>query len=141
MNAEDFKNRTKAAAIEAIRLYKLIPPNEVSRTLGKQLLRSGTSVGANYRAACRSRSDADMISKLSVVLEEADETLFWLEVLEASGELPPELARPVWRAYDEIVAMLVRSIRTIKLRTSSQVREGDAHGEYVEMATFGETED
>src|SRR5436305_391415 len=85
-NAEfDLKARTRQFAIRIIRLYKSLSHNEESRVIGRQLLRSGTSIGANYRAACRGRSKAEFIAKLGIVLEEADETVFWLELLPEAG--------------------------------------------------------
>jgi four helix bundle protein len=77
----EYRERTKKFALRVIRLYKFLPKNEAARTLGKQLLRSGTSVGANFRAACRARSKAEYISKLNIALEEADESSFWMELL------------------------------------------------------------
>jgi four helix bundle protein len=75
------QDRTKRFAVQVIRFFSGLPKTEAARTIGRQLLRSGTSVAANYRAACRARSSADFISKISIVVEEADETLFWLELL------------------------------------------------------------
>ena len=77
----DLKQRTKQFALQIIRLYRTLPVTDEERILGKQLLRSRTSVGANYRAACRARSKAEFIAKLGIVLEESDETVFWLELL------------------------------------------------------------
>jgi four helix bundle protein len=78
---EGFKARTKQFVIDNINLYRQLPKTEEARIIGKQLLRSSSSVGANYRAACRARSRAEFHSKISIVVEEADETLFWLEIL------------------------------------------------------------
>jgi four helix bundle protein len=77
----ELQDRTKRFAVDVIRLSSDLTKTQVATTINRQLLRSGTSVAANYRAACRARSSADFISKISVVLEEADETLFWLELL------------------------------------------------------------
>jgi len=79
--AEYFRNRTKKFVVDNIKLYRLLPKTEEARIIGKQLLRSSSSVGANYRAVCRSRSQAEFYSKLSIVVEEADESIFWMEVL------------------------------------------------------------
>jgi len=79
--AEYFRNRTKKFVVDNIRLYRLLPKTEEARIVGKQLLRSSSSVGSNYRAACRSRSQAEFHSKLSIVVEEADESVFWMEIL------------------------------------------------------------
>jgi four helix bundle protein len=82
---EDLRTRTKRFAIRILRLYRDLPAKEEARILGRQLLRSGTSVGANYRAACRARSKAEFVAKLGIVLEESDETVFWLELLLEAG--------------------------------------------------------
>jgi len=78
---EELKSRTKVFALQVIRVFKALPRNEEARTLGKQMLRSGTSVAANYRAVCRSRSKAEFLARLGVVVEEIDETVLWLELL------------------------------------------------------------
>ncbi|WP_304062604.1 four helix bundle protein [Pedobacter glucosidilyticus] len=85
--ADIFKSRTKQFVIDNISLFRLLPKTEEARIIGKQLLRSSSSVGANYRAACRARSKAEFFSKLSIVVEEADESAFWLEVLVESNIL------------------------------------------------------
>lgn len=82
---EKFKVRTKSLAIDVIMYYKSMPKSEENVIIGKQLIRSATSVAANYRAACRARSDAEFFSKISIVVEEADETLFWLELINEIG--------------------------------------------------------
>jgi len=85
--AAELKARTKSFAIRIVGLYRSLPHSTDAQVLGKQLLRSGTSVAANYRVACRSRSKAEFISKMSVVLEEPDESAFWLELLAETGTL------------------------------------------------------
>ncbi len=79
--AELIRNRTKKFVVDNIRFYRTLPKTEEAKIIGRQLLRSSSSVGANYRAACRARSKAEFHSKLSIVVEEADESLFWMEVL------------------------------------------------------------
>jgi len=79
--AEYFRNRTKKFVVDNIKLFRILPKTEEARIIGKQLLRSSSSVGANYRAVCRARSQAEFYSKLSIVVEEADESVFWMEVL------------------------------------------------------------
>lgn len=79
--ARELQDRTKQFALRIIGAFSQLPKTEAARVIGKQFLRSGTSVAANYRAACRARSATDFISKISVVVEEADETLFWLELI------------------------------------------------------------
>src|SRR5205809_976765 len=102
MNAKDFRERTKAYALRIIRLYEALPKNGVSSVLGRQLLRSGTSVGANYRAACRAKSQADFISKLGNVEEECDETLYWLELLIDSGQIKESRVKALMKESDEL---------------------------------------
>lgn len=119
MNETEFKARTKKLAIRVIRLVGALPKNEMeAQVIGKQLLRCATSVGANYRAACRAKSTADMISKLSIVLEEADETLYWMELLVESGMMPASRLKSLMAETNEIVSMLVASLKT--LRSKSQ---------------------
>ena len=83
---EILRERTKSLAVRIVRLFRALPERRDAQLIGMQLLRSGTSVGANYRAVTRARSRAEFISKLGVVVEEADETVFWLELLEDSGD-------------------------------------------------------
>jgi four helix bundle protein len=87
---EDLRNRTKNFALRIIKLYASLPRVAVAQTLGKQLLRSGTSVGANYREACRARSNAEFVSKLGESLKELEETSYWLELLGDSATIPPQ---------------------------------------------------
>ncbi|HEX5482437.1 MAG TPA: four helix bundle protein, partial [Terriglobia bacterium] len=82
---EELRQRTKQFALRIIKLFRSLPRSEEAPILGRQILRSGTSVAANYRAACRARSRADFISKVGIVVEEADETAFWLELLSDAG--------------------------------------------------------
>src|SRR3954463_5017544 len=91
MNADQLRNRTKQFAVRIVKLFRALPKTTDAQVLGKQLLRSGTSVAANYRAACRGRSRPEFIAKLGVVAEEADETVFWLEML-VDCEILPEAA-------------------------------------------------
>jgi four helix bundle protein len=97
-----------------IRLYRALRRSEEARVIGNQLLRSGTSIGANYRAACRARSKAEFVAKLGIVLEEADETVFWLELLPEVGLTPPELITPLVQEANELVSIFVASLRTAK---------------------------
>ncbi len=114
MSDYPLRDRTRKLALTVIRLVESLPPSETGRVIGRQLLRSGTSVGANYRASLRAKSRADMINKWKIVEEEADETLYWLELLCDAGVLPESQLRPVMREVDEILAMLVASIRTLR---------------------------
>ena len=90
MNKEDLKSRTKQFALRIIKLVEELPNTKTGNVIGNQIIRSGTSVAANYRASCRARSTADFISKITIVEEEADETLFWLELIVESGLMKKE---------------------------------------------------
>ena len=114
MNEEQFKERTKKLALRVIRLTEALPKTGAARVIARQLLRSGTSIGANYRAACRARSKADIVSKLGLVEEEADETLYWLELLVESNLLPKQKLQSLIKETDEIVSMVVASIKTLR---------------------------
>ena len=118
MDKTQFKTRTKTYALQAIELVEALPHTRTADVLGRQLLRSATSVGANYRAACRAKSPADFISKMGTVEEEADESLFWLELLVESGLLKPDRASHLMAESNELIAMTVASIRTTRHRAS-----------------------
>ncbi|MEK7580046.1 MAG: four helix bundle protein [Patescibacteria group bacterium] len=109
MNKEDLKKRTKEYALRIIKLIKALPNTVEGRAIGNQLIRSGTSVGANYRAVCRARSRAEFISKLGVVIEEADESAFWLEIIIEIGMIKRETIEPLLQETNEIVAIMVSS--------------------------------
>ncbi|MFZ5915469.1 MAG: four helix bundle protein [Chloroflexota bacterium] len=119
MDKEQFQARTKGLALRLIKLVGALPQNPTGWVIGRQILRSGTSVGANYRAACRARSTADMIAKLKIVEEEADETLYWLELLIEAQIMPEERLKPLMAETDEILAMTVASIKTLRRRSGS----------------------
>lgn len=110
----DIKIRTKEFALQIIKLFRTLPRSEEARVIGKQILRSGTSVGANYRAACRSRSKAEFISKISIVLEEADETVYWLELLSHAEIASPLKLKELLREANELTSIFVSSLRTSK---------------------------
>jgi four helix bundle protein len=112
----DFQKRTFDYALRIVRLVEALPKSETSAILGKQLLRSGTSVGANSRAARRSRSRAEFISKLGIVEEEADESLFWIELLTAAGKISAKKVESLLKETDEILAITVSSIKTARLK-------------------------
>jgi four helix bundle protein len=104
---DDFKIRTKQFAIRIIKLYSSLPRgNAVGQVLGKQVLRSGTSVGANYREACRARSKSEFISKIGDCLKEADETEYWLELLVDTGKIPAQKMEPLLDETRQIIAIL-----------------------------------
>ncbi len=108
------KRRTKQFALLVIRLCRIVPRNEESRIICRQLLRSATSTAANYRAVCRARSHADFISKLGIVLEEIDESSFWLELLMEAGITGREKLDLALTEANELVAIFVASLRTAK---------------------------
>ena len=109
MTEDDLKKRTKQFALRILKLVAALPMTLAGRTIGGQLARSGTSVAANYRAACRARSKAEFISRLGVVEEEADESALWLELI-IEGELMKKgLVEPLWTEADEIVAIMTSS--------------------------------
>jgi four helix bundle protein len=114
INSEGLKDRTKRFALTVIRLCRIVKPSQEGRIITRQLLRSATSVAANYRAVCRSRSRADFVSKLGIVLEEADESLFWLELLPDSGVVQSDQIRTLLREANELVSIFVASLRTVK---------------------------
>jgi four helix bundle protein len=113
-NEPDFKKRTKAFALRILKLVDALPKTTAGRALASQIVRSGTSVAANYRAACRARSTADFIAKMGIVEEEADETLFWLELLEESALVSPAKLTAIKREANELVAITVASIKTAR---------------------------
>ncbi len=116
MNEQEFKNRTKQLGLRVMKLVTALPKSLMAEVIGRQLLRSATSVGANYRAACRGKSTPDVIAKLAIVEEETDETLYWMELLVESGLMPKERLSELMRETDEILAMTVASIKTLKRR-------------------------
>jgi four helix bundle protein len=116
MNENEFKLRTKRAALRIIRVVDALPAKKSADIMGRQLLRSGTSVGANYRAACRAKSPADMIAKLAIVEEEADEAVYWLELLTEADLMPSKRLAPLIGELNEILAMVVAPMKTLKRR-------------------------
>ena len=122
MNEQQFKQRTKQLALRVIRMVEALPNGIVAQVIGKQVLRSATSVAANYRAACRSRSTEAMIAKLDIVLEEADETLFWLELLIDSGLLPAARLANLSSETNEITAMTIASLKTLRTKSHKTQR-------------------
>ena len=113
---EDLKQRTKAFALKIIQLVESLPKGRTTDVIGRQLLRCGTSVGANYRAACRARSRADFVAKMKIVEEECDEALYWIELLKDSGEMEPALLKDIMQEADAILALVVASIKTARSR-------------------------
>lgn len=108
--------RTKKFAVAVIRFFTSLPNNEVARVLGRQLLRSGTSIGANYREAMYGRSPAEFISKCEIALQEASETTYWLELFTESDTVPAEQTAGLLNEAGQLKAMLIASINTAKAR-------------------------
>jgi four helix bundle protein len=108
------QNRTKAFAVRIVKAFARLPKDEAVRVIGRQFLRSGTSLAANYRAACRSRSAADFISKISVVAEETDETLFWFELLVEAELAKKNLIEPLMKECQELLKIFSASLATAK---------------------------
>ena len=116
MDEETFKQRTKRFGLSVIRLVETLPRSRTSEVLGRQLLRSGTSGGANYRAACRGKSASDVVAKLSIVEEEADESIYWIELLVEAGLVAPNSVDALKKEANELLAMTVASIKTLRSR-------------------------
>jgi four helix bundle protein len=114
---EDLKYRTRRFALAVIRLYTSLPRSTVSHVLGRQLLRSGTSVGAHYRESQRAKSNPDFISKIEGALQELEETGYWLELLRDSGFSNPERIEPLSAEANELTAIFVSVARTVKSRS------------------------
>jgi len=113
---EDLKSRTRRFALEIIRVYSLLPKTTEAQVIGKQVLRSGTSVGAHYREGMRSRSDAEVVSKLEGALQELEETRYWLELLTEAKIVKPEVLSPIVSETDELTAILITCVKKIKTR-------------------------
>jgi four helix bundle protein len=114
MNQRDLQQRTKRFALQIIEFWESLPKDETCKTLGRQLLRAGTSVGANYRAVCRAKSKADFISKFGTVLEEADESAFWIELLVEAKKATHQTAQALLQEANELTAIAISSINTAR---------------------------
>lgn len=111
---EELRARTKAFASRIIRLVSALPQSAAAQVIGKQVLRSGTSIGANYRAACRSRSRSEFAAKLGVVVEEADETIYWLELLGENDVVPPKRLESLLAEAHELTAIFTAAQHTTR---------------------------
>ena len=114
MNREKIQERTKAFALQVIRLVEGLPKDKTSDVIGRQLLRCGTSIGANYRAACRARSQADFIAKMGIVEGEADESIYWMNLLAESNSIDRNGVADLIEEANQLVAITVSSIKTAK---------------------------
>jgi len=110
----ELKERTRRFALRVLRVVEALPTGRIADVLGKQLLRSATSVGANYRAACRARSRAEFIAKLGIVEEETDEALYWMELLIDAGLMEEHRLLDLMQEGDEILSIIVTSIKTAR---------------------------
>jgi four helix bundle protein len=119
--AIELKERTKRFALRVLKVVRSLPANAEGRILGAQLLRAGTSVAANYRSVCRARSRAEFLSKLGIVIEEADEASFWLEFLVESGIVPKAKLKDLISESDQLVAIFNASRTTAKNRVHSTI--------------------
>ena len=116
MDANQFRKRTKEFGLRTLRLVASLPSTSTNQIIGRQLLKAATSVGANYRAACRARSRADFISKLKISEEECDECLYWLEFMLEGGLLKADAVAGLVKEGNEILSLLVSSIKTARAR-------------------------
>lgn len=119
MTTDELKNRLKVFALRIIKLSENLPNNITGKTLGNQIIRSGTSPGANYRSACLGKSDKDFLNKLKMVEEELDETLYWLELIVESGLVKEELLKDLMNENNELLKIIVSSITTMKKKMNS----------------------
>ena len=115
--AEMFKTRTKKFVVDNIKFYRTLPKTEEAKIIGRQLLRSSSSVGANYRAACRARSKAEFHSKLSIVVEEADESAFWMEILVEAEVVPSKALDYLSDEANQILKIVSASRKTVSSKT------------------------
>ncbi|WCM41264.1 four helix bundle protein [Flavobacterium sp. CBA20B-1] len=116
---EALKRRTKSFAIQIVRMTDGLPNKQIGWTITNQIVRSGTSVAANYRAVCRAKSDKDFISKMETVIEEADETIFWLELILDLALIPAEEIEQLMKEGNELISIFVSSVKTVKKRLNN----------------------
>ena len=113
---KDLRVRTKFFALRVVKVFSSLPKTTEAQVMGKQVLRSGTSVGAHYREACRARSTWEFISKIEGGLQELEETVYWLELLVEAGIVNEERLKPLLQEADELIAILVSSVKRAKTR-------------------------
>lgn len=122
MNSEEMKRRTKHFALAVIKAVDELPPSVITSIMGRQLIKCSTSVGANYRAACRAKSRSDFISKMGIVEEECDESLYWMEMLRDSKKVLPDFFRNEMKEGSEILSIVVSSIKTARSNKLSRTQ-------------------
>ena len=120
MTTDEMKMRTKKFSLMIIDLGEKMPNTNVIRSITNQIVRSGTSVGANYRAVCRARSDREFVAKMNIVLEEADETLFWLEIIKEKMWITKSELEMIWKDGNELTAIFVSSLKTVNNRINNK---------------------
>ena len=120
MNKEDLKIRTKQFSLSIMKLTEHIPNTKAGHTLANQLIRSSTSVGANYRAACRAKSDKDFLYKILIIEEESDETLFWLELLNEGEIVDSAILAPLMKECNELVSIFTSTGKTLRNNINKQ---------------------
>jgi four helix bundle protein len=120
MTTNELKLKTKNFSLMAIDLVEKLPNSISVRVIANQIVKSGSSVGANYRAVCRARSDREFVSKMNIVLEEEDETLFWIEIIIAKQWMSNPELEAIWKEGNELTAIFVSSLKTVNDRISSQ---------------------
>ena len=122
MTREEMKNRLKVFAVRVIKLVDNLPNTSAGRAIGNQVVRSGTSPGANYRAACIGKSDKDFLNKLKMVEEELDETAYWLELIMELELVKPELLQDLYHENKELVSIIVKSIITMRNKQNIEIK-------------------
>ena len=121
MTSEELKNRLKMFSRRIIRLVDKLPNTLVGRAIGNQIIRSGTSPGANYRAACLGKSDKDFLNKLKIVEEELDETLYWLKLIQEEQLIKPDLLSDLMHENEELLKIIISSIKTMRARLNKTI--------------------
>ncbi len=115
--SEKLRQRTREFANRVVKLYRALPRTGEADVIGRQMLRAGTSVGANYRAACRARSRSEFVAKLGVVVEEADETLYWLQLMSDNEVVPSRRLQDLLREAQELTAIFAAARKTMRTKT------------------------
>jgi len=137
MEPEDLKERTKQLALRVLKLVTALPKTLAGKTIGGQLIRSGTSVGANYRAACRARSKLEFIAKIGIVEEEADESAFWMELIIETGLLKPQLVESLLTEANELAKIMTSSRKSASESVKTKLNGKSAIGNRKSAMTYG----
>lgn len=134
MNSNEMKLRTRQFALRVIKLVRTLPRDPVASVMGKQLIRSGTSVGANYRSSCRAKSRADFVVKMTTVEEECDESLYWMELLVEAGIVKQSKLQALMSEGGEILAIIVSSINTARSNSPGRVKNPQSAIRYPQFS-------